>query len=311
MSAQHEKVQKRFQRIFRTIMFLMLFVVLVWAAKVFSEGFNAPTKEMMQNEEFAYKAKPILYNDNMDGFTVIAHRGASAYAPENTMSAFKKAVAMKAEMIELDVIMSSDGIPFCFHDAELDRCTNAKGLFVNFSSDSLKKLDAGSWFSDEYEGEHIPTLDEALAFAKGKIAVNIEIKTESVSDTSKGGVEEKVLELVNKHEMLDNVIFSSFDYRALVHLRALEPAATTALLYNGPTDESNNPVELVEELQTDAFNCSWKELSPEWLKLLKENGIPFNIYTVNKAEQMTEIIELGAAGIFSDYPDVLLQASKK
>lgn len=303
---------RRFQIFVRSIMFFTLFVVLSWAVFVYSDGFYTSNLDNQQKVEIMpYQSRPFLYNDDGNGFTVIAHRGASAYAPENTMVAFRKAVEMKAEMIELDILMSADGLVLCFHDAELDRLTNATGNFVNFSSDSLLKLDAGSWFDAKFAGEPIPTLDEALAFAKDKIAVNIEIKTESVTDSLRNGIEEKALAIVNKYEMLEHVIFSSFDYRALQHIRQLEPAATTAVLYAGPIGEIDNPVAIVEYLQADAFNCSWRELSDEWLGLLNDNGIPFNIYTVNEEKKMTEIMQKGAKGIFSDYPDILLKASTK
>jgi glycerophosphoryl diester phosphodiesterase len=292
-------------------MFFTLFIVLAWAVFVYSDGFYNSAKTPEKVEIMPYQSRPILYNDDGNGFTVIAHRGASAHAPENTMASFKKAVELKAEMIELDVLMSSDGVVLCFHDAELDRLTNSSGLFTSFTSDSLLKLDAGSWFDSSFKGEPIPTLDEVLAFTKDKIAVNIEIKTESVTDSVSNGIEEKVLALVNKYEMLEHVIFSSFDYRALQHIRQLEPAATTAVLYAGPIGDIDNPVAIVEYLQADAFNCSWRELTDEWKALLNDNGIPFNIYTVNDEAKMKEIIKKGAKGIFSDFPDVLLKASTK
>lgn len=302
---------RRFQIFVRSIMFFTLFIVLAWAVFVYSDGFYTSETPSQNAEIMPYQSRPLLYNDDGNGFTVIAHRGASAYAPENTMAAFKKAVEMKAEMMELDVLMSSDGVVFCFHDGDLDRLTSATGDFTSLSSDSLKKLEAGSWFDSSFDGEAIPTLEDVLAFAKDKIAVNIEIKTESVTDSLENGIEEKVLALVAKYEMLDFVIFSSFDYRALKHIRELEPAATTAVLYAGPLGEIDNPVAIVEQLQADAFNCSWRELTDEWLTLLNDNGIPFNVYTVNDEAKMKEIIAKGAKGIFSDYPDLLLKASSK
>lgn len=299
----------KFQGIFRALMIFMLFIVLAWAANVWMDKLPVESDQPKVPSAMDYTPKPLLYNDNGDGFVVIAHRGASGHAPENTMAAFKKAVEMGAEMMELDVLLSADGVPMCFHDASLDRCTNASGLFTDFTYDSLKTLDAGSWFDPAFAGEPIPTLDEVLAYAKGKITVNIEIKTESVTDELRGGVEEKCLELVKKHDMMDYVIFSSFDYRALKHLRELAPEVTTALLYAGADGAIDGPVALTEHILTDAFNCSWKELSPEWITQLQDRGVPFNIYTVNDAEKMRELIQAGASGIFSDYPDQLIEAA--
>ncbi len=108
---------------------------------------------------------------------ILAHRGASAYAPENTMAAFKKAIEMNADGIELDVHLSKDGYIVIIHDERVDRTTDGKGEVKDFSLDELKKLDAGSWFSDEYKGEKIPTLEELLSLIKNtEIYLNIEIK---------------------------------------------------------------------------------------------------------------------------------------
>ncbi|MDZ7689984.1 MAG: glycerophosphodiester phosphodiesterase family protein [Balneolaceae bacterium] len=155
---------------------------------------------------------PTLYNDDGDNFIIIAHRGASAYYPENTMAAFRGAVDMGAEMIELDILLSKDGVPVAFHDARLGSHTNGSGRLENYTLEQLKQLDAGAWFDAKFTGQRIPTLDEVLEFAKGKIALNIEIKTEAVTDELHGGVEEKSIALVQKYGMEDHVLFSSFDY---------------------------------------------------------------------------------------------------
>ena len=254
---------------------------------------------------------PELYNDDGDGFVVIAHRGASAYYPENTMIAFRKSIELGAEMIELDVLMSKDGVPIVFHDAKLDKKTNGKGSVGNFTVSELKQLDAGSWFDEKFKGERIPTLDEVLAFAKGKIALNIEIKTEAVTDVLKGGVEEKSIQLVRKHGMEKHVIFSSFDYRAVAHLKELAPDISTALLYTERISGKKSPVELVNEYSADAFNCHYAQLSAKWMNSLKESDIPAFVYTVNSESRMRSLIEIGVKGIFSDKPDVLKRIVQK
>lgn len=250
---------------------------------------------------------PTLPTDNGDDFVVIAHRGASMYAPENTHSAFKLAIDMEAEMIELDLLLSKDGIPVVFHEEELKRTTGFDGILGNYTLDELKKLETGSWFSDEYEGEPFPTLREVLEYTKGKIAVNIEIKHESVTDTAVGGIVDKALSLVREFEMEDNVIFSSFDYRVMEHLNQLEPTISKAILYEKEQSGELSPSQLVEKYQVDAFNCSHRQLSEEWIEELNANDIPFFIYTVNDERLMRRLIKSGARGIFSDKPDVLKQ----
>ena len=111
---------------------------------------------------------PELPTDNGDGFIVIAHRGASAYAPENTLSSFRLAVEMKAEMMELDVSLSKDGIPVVIHDETVNRTTDANGAVSDFTVDELKVLETGAWFSEDFAGEPFPTLKEVLSEVKGE-----------------------------------------------------------------------------------------------------------------------------------------------
>jgi glycerophosphoryl diester phosphodiesterase len=248
---------------------------------------------------------PELPTDNSDNFVVIAHRGASFYAPENTHSAFKLAIEMKAEMIELDIVLSKDGIPVIIHDETLDRTTAGRGTVGEYTLEQLKKLETGKWFDDTFEGEPFPTLQEVLEYTKDIIAVNIEIKTESVTNTAKNGIVDKALQLVNSAGVENQVIFSSFDYRVMHHLNELAPEMPKAILYEKSQSGNLLPSQLVEKYQADAFNFSYRQLTTEWEQDLKKNKIPFFIYTVNDEALMQELFKRGAAGIFSDKPDVL------
>tara|TARA_Y100001935_G_scaffold105768_1_gene87751 strand:+ start:124137 stop:124976 length:840 start_codon:yes stop_codon:yes gene_type:complete len=248
---------------------------------------------------------PELPTDNGDGFIVIAHRGASAYAPENTLSSFRLAVEMKAEMMELDVSLSKDGIPVVIHDETVNRTTDANGAVSDFTVDELKVLETGAWFSEDFAGEPFPTLKEVLSEVKGEIAVNIEIKSEAVKNTAEGGIVEKCLQIVRTLGIEKNIIFSSFDYRVMDHLNELAPDLPKAILYEESQSGNLLPSELVKKYKVDAFNFSHRQFSQEWEDDLKVHGIPFFIYTVNEEKLMKELIERGATGIFSDKPDVL------
>lgn len=249
---------------------------------------------------------PKLYQDNGDGFTVIAHRGASAYYPENTMAAFEGALSMNAEMIELDIMLSKDGVPVAFHDAELDDHSDGSGMLADYTLEELQKLDVGSWFGAEFSGERIPTLKEVLQFASGKIALNIEIKTEAVSDELRGGVEEKCIKLVREYGMEEHVLFSSFDYRAVEHLKELAPEMSVALLYEQKQSKGMSPSELLDTYNADAFNCSYRQLKGKRLKDIKKHNLPVFIYTVDKETKMKRLLDMGVSGIFTNKPDVLL-----
>lgn len=278
-------------------------LLIVWLSMLSSISLSAAAQTITStHSDFML---PSLYQDNNDGFVVIAHRGASAYYPENTMAAFKGAVEMDAEMIELDVMMSKDGVPVVFHDASLDAHTDGKGALSEYTLEALKKLDAGSWFSKKYQGEKIPTLDEVLAYASGKIAVNIEIKTEAVDDSLRGGVEEKSLKLVRKYNMEDYVLFSSFDYRAVSHLKELAPGIPVAILYEEKQAGDLLPSELVAKYNADAFNCSSRQLSKKRIRDIHEHNIPVFVYTVDRKKRMEALIQKGVTGIFTNKPDLL------
>ena len=254
---------------------------------------------------------PTLPTDNNDGFIIIAHRGASAYAPENSHSAFELAIAMKAEMIELDVSLSKDGIPVVIHDETLDRTTTGRGSVQDYILEELKTLDVGSWFSEKFKNEPFPTLEEVLSYTKDRIAVNIEIKTEVVTNEIEGGIAQKSLEIVERLGVQDQVIFSSFDYRVLKHLEALNPDMPKAMLYEKSQSGKKLPSELVSEYKVDVFNCSHRQLSKAWAKDLNDHSIPFLVYTVNDERTMKKVIGLGATGIFSDKPDLLKEVVEK
>lgn len=254
---------------------------------------------------FAQQNLPALPNGNEDTFVVIAHRGASFYAPENTHSAFQLAIKMQAEMIELDLLLSKDGVPVIIHDEFLERTTPAIGLVGNLTLNDLKKLETGSWFDEKFRGEPFPTLEEVLAYTKDVIAVNIEIKTESVTDILEGGIVDKAVALVKKAGMEHQVIFSSFDYRVMEQLNKIAPEIPKAILFEESQSGELSPAELVEKYRVDAFNCSHRQLTDEWVAELTANNIPFFIYTVNDKALMKSLIQKGAAGIFTDKPDLL------
>lgn len=240
-----------------------------------------------------------------DNFTIIAHRGASAYYPENTLVSFKGAIALGADMVELDIQLTSDAKVVVFHDEKISRCTNARGRIADYTFAELQKIDAGSWFDKHFSGAEIPTLVEVLDLCKNKIAVNIEIKTEAVTDTISGGIEEKSLQIVDQIGMRDHVVFSSFDPRAIVHLKEIDKTIPAAVLYEKGIYGFKLPSQIVEFLHADAFNCSKRELSRKWLDDLKSHRIPVNVYTLNDDNNMSRFLDRGVSGIFTNNPDIL------
>ena len=267
-----------------------------------------------QNATINNSEKVLNQNLRMDfskDFYVIAHRGASAYYPENTIIAFKAAVGMQADMIELDVQLSKDKVPIVFHDERLEDKSDGKGLVSDFTLSELKMLDAGSWFNSKFKGEKIPTLKEVLEYTRDKILVNIEIKTEAVTDVEKDGVVDLVVQLIDELKISDQVLISSFDYRVFERVHNEGKIIKTALLYEIDQSEKKTPLQLVEGYKVDAFNCSKNQLSEEWSNELDKAKVPYFVYTVNAKVEMTSIIKDGAKGIFSDKPDLLKEVANQ
>ena len=242
---------------------------------------------------------------NGDDFTAIAHRGASAYYPENTLPSFEGAIAMGADMVELDVQLTSDKEVVVFHDEKLSRCTDGRGRIADHTLAQLKKLDAGIWYDKSFQNTRIPTLAEVLGVCKNKIAVNIEIKTEAVSKMFFGGIEEKCLKIVEQSGMNGHVVFSSFDRRAIMHLKQIDNNVAAAVLFEKKYYGSKLPSDIIESVGADAFNCSNAEFNKKWLANVKLNNIPVNIHTVNDAKNMRRFLKIGVSGIFTNKPDIL------
>jgi glycerophosphoryl diester phosphodiesterase len=152
---------------------------------------------------------------------VIAHRGASSYAPENTLAAFDLALEMGAHHIELDVDLTSDGHIVVIHDDTVDRTTNGSGPVTSHTLAALRALDAGSWFGDKFTGERIPTFHEVLERYKGRAHLHTEIKGHSPS------LAQRTADLIRTHGMEEQVTITSFQNVRLEEMRAYAPALPT------------------------------------------------------------------------------------
>ena len=231
----------------------------------------------------------------------VAHRGGSAYAPENTMAAFRNAIKMKADYFELDVHMSRDGHLVVIHDDELERTTDGTGQVKDKTLAQLKKLDAGSWFSPEFKGERVPTLEEALDLAKGKIGVVIEIKN---GPNFYEGIEKKVVDLVKKKGMEKDVIIISFDHSNIKKAHKLDPKIAGGILFYANILNVN---QTAENSGASLVCPGWQLLTPEMISDCHKNGLKLNIWTVNDPALMARFIREGVDVITTDKPDVLIE----
>jgi glycerophosphoryl diester phosphodiesterase len=241
---------------------------------------------------------------NLDSPTrIIAHRGFSGQAPENTLVAIRQAIEVGADMVEVDVTMTADGHVICLHDETLDRTTNGQDLPADQTLAAIRRLDAGSWFSPDYAGEKIPTLAEVLETVKGRILINVEIKSEAVEHD----VVPKVAALIAEHEMLDSVVVSSFSPEALRQMKHADPAVITATLFNKELHTGRDPLEIMLEVGSRGFNISSKRVTPEMIERCHRHGIPVAVYTVNEPSDMRRMIEMGVDAVFTDHPNLMLE----
>jgi glycerophosphoryl diester phosphodiesterase len=233
---------------------------------------------------------------------VIAHRGFSGIAPENTMTAFKKAIEIGADMIELDVMLSKDGELVVIHDKTVNRTTNGKGKVSELSLSDLKKLDAGSWFKKHFSGEKIPTLEEVFDLAHGKIQLNIEIKKDAYNPyRKKGGVEEKTVKLIEKYNMSSGVLVSSFNPLIIQRIKEFSPEVATAILYRYRINRSL--VKGFNNLNVNAVNPGKRFFNKKATQEVHKSDLKINIYTINQKREMKKFIKMGVDGIITNYPD--------
>jgi len=238
---------------------------------------------------------------------VIAHRGFSGQAPENTLVAIRQAIEVGADMVEIDVTVTADGHVILLHDETLDRTTDGQGSPTSMTLDEIRELDAGSWFAPEYAGEGIPTLTEALETVKDRILINVEIKSEAVEH----GVVPKVAALIVEHEMLDQVVVSSFSPEALRLMKITDPAVITATLFNKELHTDRDPLEIIQEVGSRGFNISGKRLTAAMVERCHRHGIPVAVYTVNEPDEIRRLIELGVNAVFTDHPDLMIEVLAK
>lgn len=243
---------------------------------------------------------------------IIAHRGLSGLAPENTLPAFARALELGVDMVELDVLLSADGEVVVLHDAELDRTTDGHGLVSASTLAELETLDAGSWFSPTFAGTPIPTLSAVFELLGGRLPLNVEIKTEAVGRDAEGGVVERVLQLVREHGLTEQVLLSSFDERALSQALTLDPRVRRAVLLDATTapgeEPRRDPTGLLLSTEAAALHLAADALTPALLRQAHDLGIIVGVYTVNEPDRMLELVGLGVEAVFTDRADLMLDA---
>lgn len=257
---------------------------------------------------------------------ILAHRGASAVAPENTLPAFMKALELGADGIELDVQATADGKLVVLHDFHLERTTTGTGLLRKRTLAQLDDVDAGIRFNDAFAGTPIPTLEQVFELTAGRCIVNVEIKNKDWD----GGLEARPLtRMIQRRRLHSQVIVSSFNPFALRKMRKLDPEITLGLLYMPklprPVGPRPSPVSMIRDLPfkqlffhlfrawsaslvaPDALHPHFQSIDPALMAEARLRGQIVNAWTVNCTAEARRLAALGVNAIITDRPDAIRQ----
>ncbi|MGN0465753.1 MAG: glycerophosphodiester phosphodiesterase [Lachnospiraceae bacterium] len=237
---------------------------------------------------------------------IFAHRGASKYAPENTMAAFILAHKQGADGIELDVHLTKDGEIVVIHDETINRVSNGKGKIRDYTLEELRKFSFHNHM-EEYENVEIPTLREVLKWAKPwNMKVNIELKTGVYWYPQ---IEEKVVRMVQEEEMEKSVIYSSFNHYSISKVQQLAPEAKTAYLYS---DIILNVEKYAKKNGVHGLHPALCHVKMEgFLEKYQKSGLDVRVWTVNKEKDMERLIKAQVTALITNKPDVAYRVRKK
>jgi glycerophosphoryl diester phosphodiesterase len=231
---------------------------------------------------------------------IFAHRGASAYAPENTIAAFELAIRQGCDGIELDVMLTQDRQAVVTHDHNLQRITGFHGHVSELTLANIQKMDAGSFFDAEYTNERIPSLDEVFQIIGSRAFINVELKNYHALTDS---LPEVVARLVLKYKLHSNLLFSSFNPIALRKIKKLLPQIPTALLAL-PGKDGWWARNWIGKLLTryNALHPELQDATPGLVNKQHNTGKRIHVYTVNNPLDMERLYDIGVDGIFTDDP---------
>jgi glycerophosphoryl diester phosphodiesterase len=249
------------------------------------------------------KKNPSLEHIYANRPLVLAHRGASAYAPMNTLAAFELALEQGADGIELDVHRTADDQLVIVHDFSVDETTDGSGVVAEMTLDEINALDAGSWYSESFIGVRVPTLDEVFELINRRAVINVEIKSLSADGD---GVEALLADCIRRNHMAAHVIVSSFNPYALARFREAMPAVPIGFLYTPEFSMLDD--EVTRELRYEAIHPFHEIIDAEYVAEAHQNGRYINTWTVNDPVRARALASLGVDAIMTDYPDRILQA---
>lgn len=229
---------------------------------------------------------------------VWAHRGASGYAPENTLEAFQMAVDMGADGVELDVQLTKDGKLVVVHDETIGRVSNGQGWVKDYTLSELKQFNFNKTHV-EFTNAKIPTLEEVYSLLKNTdLFINVELKTGVVFYE---GIEKQVLALARKMNVEDRVLYSSFNHYSVMNIKKMNPEAKTGFLY---MDGFINVPEYGKRMGVDALHPILRNIEyPDLLENCREYKLAVHVWTVDRGSDMRKIYEYGIDAFITNLPD--------
>jgi len=226
---------------------------------------------------------------------VCGHRGASGWAPENTLAAFAKAMEMGCDYSELDVRLSKEGVVVLSHDDSLRRTTSQPGAIRDYTLAELQQFDAGSWFGQEFRGEKIPTLQQVMRLVKGKMKLNIEVKITRAEPE----IAQKVIDVIRLEGFERECMITSFDQATIEKVAALAPDLPTGLIF------SEKDTADVMAGRWPILSVRYSAVNADFVAKARKAGKAIHVWTVNDEKKMRELFSLKVDGIITNYPDRL------
>jgi Glycerophosphoryl diester phosphodiesterase len=247
---------------------------------------------------------------------IIAHRGDSAFAPENTLAAFRKAVEAGADGIEFDVRISKDGVPVVFHDSTLKRISRREGRTSSFTAEELASVDVGAWFNGKYParadekfyGEGVPTLEKLLSFLEGYDGrLYLEMKG---SRAEVSALTERVAEIIRRSEFLPQMIVKSFKLEAVAKIKTLLPEVKTAALLAPKIltllKKQSRIIECAREHSVDELSLHYSLATKKLVRKASAEGFRTTIWTANHTMWVRRAAEIGIYAVITNNPARML-----
>lgn len=242
---------------------------------------------------------------------IIAHRGYSSDFPENTALAFEKAIAAGADWVHLDVQLTADGAAVVIHDADLDRTTDGRGPVSRASLSEIRALDAGSWASDAFRGERVPTLEEALLLCRDRVKVSLELRVPGPSPTPAAARDLARVTREVVHRVLDpeRVHYASFHPACIQALLEDPVVSSTGFLYQ--YSDTLRGLQFARQHSLNAFHPSFQHLGPPVLAHARAQGLTVLTYDCESVFEYLQAIHLGVDGIMTADPRTLNETLQK